>query len=49
MCFVYLLQSLSGDEHYYVGMTEDVLARLTKHNAGDVPHTAKFRPWRMKT
>jgi hypothetical protein len=23
--------------------------RLKKHNAGDVPHTAKLRPWRIKT
>jgi predicted GIY-YIG superfamily endonuclease len=22
---------------------------LAKHNAGEVPHTAKFRPWRLKT
>jgi putative endonuclease len=49
MRFVYILQSIGEDEHYYVGMTEDVVARLIKHNAGGVPHTAKFRPWRMKT
>jgi hypothetical protein len=24
-------------------------ARLKKHNAGEVSHTAKFRPWRIKT
>ena len=24
-------------------------ARLQRHNAGEVPHTAKFRPWRIKT
>jgi putative endonuclease len=23
--------------------------RLAKHNSGDVPHTAKYRPWRLKT
>jgi predicted GIY-YIG superfamily endonuclease len=22
---------------------------LEKHNAGDVSHTAKFRPWRIQT
>jgi predicted GIY-YIG superfamily endonuclease len=27
-----------------VGMTEDVAARLERHNAGAVPHTAKFKP-----
>jgi predicted GIY-YIG superfamily endonuclease len=40
---------MAGDEHYYVGMTEDLAARLARHNAGDVSHTAKFRPWRLKT
>jgi hypothetical protein len=22
---------------------------LIKHNAGEVPHTSKFRPWRVRT
>ena len=30
-------------------LTEDLKARLAKHNEGGVPHTAKFRPWRIKT
>jgi len=33
----------------YAGITDDVPARLTKHNAGEVPHTSKYRPWRVKT
>ena len=48
MKFVYILESLDGD-HFYAGMTDDVPARLAKHNAGEVPHTSKFRPWRIKT
>ena len=48
MKFVYILESLDG-EHFYAGMTDDVPARLAKHNAGEVPHTSKFRPWRIKT
>jgi putative endonuclease len=48
MKFVYILQSLDG-EHFYVGIAQDVPARLAKHNAGEVPHTAKYRPWRVKT
>ena len=48
MTYVYILSSISGD-HYYVGMTEDLRNRLAKHNAGEVPHTAKYRPWRIKT
>jgi predicted GIY-YIG superfamily endonuclease len=22
---------------------------LVKHNVGEVPHTSKYRPWRLKT
>ena len=48
MKYVYILTSLDS-EHFYVGITDDLRARLTKHNAGEVTHTAKFRPWRIKT
>jgi putative endonuclease len=48
MKFVYILESLDG-QHFYVGITDDVSARVTKHNAGEVPHTSKYRPWRLKT
>ncbi len=47
--YVYILQSLSLRDRFYVGLTEDLKQRLVKHNAGEVPHTAKFRPWRIKT
>jgi predicted GIY-YIG superfamily endonuclease len=47
--YVYILQSKAGGARFYVGFTEDLLARLRKHNAGEVPHTAKGRPWRIKT
>jgi predicted GIY-YIG superfamily endonuclease len=43
MHYVYILRSTEG-EHFYVGHTEDLRARLTKHNTGEVRHTAKFRP-----
>ena len=48
MKYVYILESLDG-EHFYVGITNDLRARLAKHNAGEVPHTSKFKPWRLKT
>jgi predicted GIY-YIG superfamily endonuclease len=48
MKYVYILQS-KVDEHFYVGITDDLRARLAKHNAGGVPHTSKNRPWRVKT
>jgi putative endonuclease len=49
MTYGYVLRSISNPEHYYVGITGDLRARLKKHNAGEVPHTAKHRPWRIKT
>ena len=47
--YVYILQSERDEKHFYFGITEDLRVRLKKHNAGNVPHTAKFRPWRVKT
>jgi predicted GIY-YIG superfamily endonuclease len=46
--YVYILQSNSAD-HYYIGITEDLRARLARHNSGEVPHTAKHMPWTLKT
>jgi predicted GIY-YIG superfamily endonuclease len=48
MKYVYILESLVS-EHFYVGITEDLRARLAKHNAGEVTHTAKHKPWQIKT
>jgi putative endonuclease len=44
--FVYIIQSIGRPTAYYVGLTSDVEARLTAHNAGLSPHTAANRPWR---
>jgi predicted GIY-YIG superfamily endonuclease len=30
----------------YVGSTADFHKRLSEHNAGQSPHTAKFQPWK---
>ena len=48
MKYVYILESLDSG-HFYVGIADDVFSRLSKHNAGEVPHTSKYRPWRIKT
>ena len=48
MKYVYILQSIDY-QHFYVGITDDLRARLAKHNAGGVPHTSKYRPWQLKT
>jgi putative endonuclease len=49
MTYVYILQSLEHLGRYYVGVTADLRSRLVKHNAGEVPHTAKYAPWTVKT
>jgi putative endonuclease len=46
--YVYILESLDS-EHFYIGITGDLRARLAKHNGGGVPHTSKYRPLRLKT
>jgi putative endonuclease len=47
--YVYILQTIQPPERFYVGLTEDLKQRLARHNAAEVTHTAKFRPWRIKT
>jgi len=47
--YVYILESLAPAGGFYVGLTNGLAVRLAKHNAGGVPHTAKSKPWRIKT
>ena len=47
--YVYILVDTATGTHFYTGCTEDLNARLRKHNAGEVPHTSKFKPWRIQT
>jgi predicted GIY-YIG superfamily endonuclease len=47
--YVYILQSEKAPATFYVGFTEDLRGRLPAHNSGSVPHTAKSRPWKIKT
>ncbi len=47
--YVYILQSESDPSHFYTGRTDDLRERLDRHNNGKVPHTAKWKPWRIKT
>ena len=46
--YVYLLVDIATGTHHYTGVTEDLHARLAKHNAGEVPHTSKFKPWKIE-
>jgi putative endonuclease len=47
--YVYILQSLADPARHYTGCTTELVARLTKHNEGGVPHTSKHKPWRVET
>ena len=49
MKYVYILESITDHARHYTGIAEDLKARLAKHNAGEVPHTSKFKPWRVNT
>lgn len=47
--YVYILQSEIDPERFYTGSSRDLRERLQRHNAGKVLHTAKWKPWRLKT
>ena len=47
--YIYILTSKSHPTRHYTGRTDDIGGRIRAHNAGQVPHTARFRPWRIET
>jgi len=49
MKYVYLLERLAESSRHYVGLTGDLRARLRRHTAGEVSHTSKFAPWRVRS
>ena len=46
MAYVYILESLKTGR-YYIGCCVDLEARFDRHNAGQVPATRKFRPFKI--
>jgi len=46
--YVYILQTVQSPDHFYASLTEDLRQRLAKHNSGEVPHTSKIKPWKVK-
>ena len=48
MFYTYILRSISHPELRYIGSTSDLKSRLAKHNIGEVPHTSKFKPWKVE-
>jgi putative endonuclease len=47
--YVYILQSEADSNRFYIGRTEALRARILRHNSGQVRHTSKWKPWRIKT
>jgi predicted GIY-YIG superfamily endonuclease len=47
--YVYTLESRSDPGLIYTGQTQNLRQRLKEHNAGRVPHTSKFTPWRIRS
>lgn len=44
---VYILRSEADPSRHYVGITDDVAARLTWHNHGPSGYTLSYRPWSL--
>ncbi len=49
MHYVYIVESISVPGHFYIGYTEDLRERVRKHQPDVSSHSAKFRPWKLKT
>jgi putative endonuclease len=47
--YVYILQSISDPTRHYTGFTQNLKARLDKHNQGEVAHTSKYTPWKIQS
>ena len=48
MFYTCIIRSIYQFDQRYIGSTSDLRKRLMKHNEGGVPHTAKFRPWKVE-
>ena len=48
MYYVYIIRSISDSRQVYMGTSENLKQRLSDHNAGKSPHTAKFVPWDLE-
>jgi predicted GIY-YIG superfamily endonuclease len=49
MKYVYLLESVNFPDEPYIGLTDDLRARVAAHNSGQAKHTRKYKPWRLVT
>jgi putative endonuclease len=46
MFYIYIIYSPSR-ERYYIGQTQDINERLSRHNAGREKHTKSGAPWKL--
>ncbi len=47
--YIYTLQCDIDPKRFYTGLTKDLPHRVQNHNAGRVLHTAKWKPWHLKS
>jgi putative endonuclease len=47
--YIYVLQNEIDPKRFYAGLTDDLPHRLQNHNAARVLHSAKWKPWRLKS
>ena len=46
--YVYLIDSLSSAPRRHIGVTAEFAAEIARHNRGEVPETARHRPWKLR-
>jgi predicted GIY-YIG superfamily endonuclease len=49
MYIVYILTSRKYPERYYIGLTQDLEARLKEHNSGKSLYARRYAPWQLET
>ena len=49
MFYAYILRSVIHPEQRYIGSTRDLRKRLEAHNSGNVPHSSRYKPWKLET
>lgn len=47
--YVYIIQSVTHHDRFYVGFTSDLARRLRDHNSDKLPNTARYKPWKIKS
>ena len=47
--YVYILESETFENRFYIGFTEDLENRLKEHNSGKLPNTKRYMPWKIKS